>query len=330
VRRASAPWLIVTLAICVATLLADSAGAAEGPLFSLDYRKPAALAEACPDDASFRNLVTARLGYDPFAANLDAPNRIRVELNLAHGRVAASATLTREGQAARSARALEGAPSECEAVVAALATTVAIALDPMRASATGAPALPPGSKDDTPRQAEPPLPGPERPHPKPLVLFASAAPVISIGLAPSPSLGGEAGFGMRRGQFSLEALARAETTPTSVQVASGDHLGATVYSGSLLPCGWVVGLRLCGVVRIGLFEGAASDLARPKSGAASFYGALGLRAGYQIRLTEALALEPSLDVAAPLDRTELVINGAGVWTASVVSAGAAVTLHVFF
>jgi hypothetical protein len=330
----------VACAIAIAAFAIPAIAAADGPLVALDYERAPALVDSCPDESSFRNLVVARLGADPFTAlGSDAEDRVHVSLSLLRGRVQADAALLRRGQPPRAPRALEGAPRECEAIVTALATTVAIALDPRFAPA--ATKAPPSAT--TPRvtaaPSEPPAPDPfdapavppenAPPEGERSRLFASAAPVISVGVAPSPSLGGEAGLGIRRGAFSLQLLARAEATPADVHVASGDRLGAAIYTGSLVPCGTVSHARICGLLRVGAFEGDAPDLAQKHPGAL-FYAAVGLRVGYELRLSEALSLEPAFEVVVPLERNSLVISGESVWTAPVASAGAALTLLFSF
>src|SRR5580658_6794942 len=113
---------------------------AEPATIRLDYERPDTLADACPDAASFRNLVVARLGYDPFdprpPVEGGAGDEVRVVLTPHNRRVQAEALLVRAGRPARSARALEGSLGECESVVAALATTLAIALDAENGLAT--------------------------------------------------------------------------------------------------------------------------------------------------------------------------------------------------
>src|ERR1700735_3689701 len=103
------------------------AGSAAGapPALRLDYQRPDSLANACPDASSFRNLVIARLGYDPFESHVAGGSHDEVHVALVQRgrRVEASALLVRGGRAMGSPRALEGSVLECESVVSALATT---------------------------------------------------------------------------------------------------------------------------------------------------------------------------------------------------------------
>jgi hypothetical protein len=332
VRRAAPVWLACAIGVSAAAVVRESAAEERGRV-ALDYARAVPLEGTCPDESSFRNLVVARLGYDPFGGD-DTPDRIHVVLTLDHGHVAASAALQRAGQSGRAPRTLEGGPGDCEAMVAALATSVAITLDPMH---EGAPPPPPPSTPvgtSEPHSPEPPAPEPPSAEPHPphrsaLSVFVSAAPVVSLGLAPSVSLGGEAGVGVRRGQFSLEVLGRAETTPGSAEV-NGVRLTASVYSGTLLPCGTVSHVRICGVIRVGDYAGVAPDLVQKQQNPAAFYMSLGLRTGYEIRLSEIVSIEPSLGVEVPLLRPALEINSQPIWSPRVASGTAAVAVHVLF
>lgn len=303
---------------------------------ALDFDRAQALAATCPDESSFRKLVIARLGYDPFVQ--DAHDRVRVSLTARGTRVAASIVLLREGHAAPAPRIVEGAPSECESLLAALATTLSIALhsEPARPAEESAP---PEAEPEAPEDRRPALDAPA-PPPAPipaappraearLGLFASAAPVVSVGVAPAATLGGEGGLGLRRGRFSIEVRGRAETMTAPTRVDSGDRLRASIYTGALVPCGAIGSARVCGLLRLGIFDGQGVDLVT-KDGSALFYAALGARAGYELRLGESFALEPSVEAAVPLRRITLGIAGTDVWTAPILSASAALALNAYF
>src|SRR5690242_9106328 len=79
----------------------------------LAYATPADVA-GCPDEASFRNLVAARLGYDPFLA--EGRHDAAVSIEKHHGKLVARARVTRQGQTEPGVRELGGAPDQCEAL----------------------------------------------------------------------------------------------------------------------------------------------------------------------------------------------------------------------
>ncbi|WP_394835167.1 hypothetical protein LVJ94_52580 [Pendulispora rubella] len=290
----------------------------------------------CPDETSFHNLVAARLGYDPFRA--DGQHAVSVSFRKERGKTRARAEVQRGGPAAGT-REFTG--EGCEPLAAALATTVAMALDPLHVSA---PASEPPVPAPAPRaESLPTLPGEPAPAPPPQVVFverrtSSPAPtrtsepsepvaflgsvggVASFALAPTMTLGGAMEVGFRYGVFSLSAEGRAEITPTTTRVDSGDRVNATVYSGALVPCLHFGSWLACGVGRVGAFQGRAPDVVHPSLGTSAF-GSVGLRGGYMIPLTKVLSVRASVEGAVPLVRTTLVIDKDEVWTAPPVTAG---------
>jgi hypothetical protein len=113
------------------TATALCASASEPARLTLTYGAPEEA--GCPDEGSFRNLVAARLGYDPFVP--ESQDGVRVELVRDHQRMRGHVEVARQGQGAPLARDLSGDADKCEALGAALATTLAIALDPVSALA---------------------------------------------------------------------------------------------------------------------------------------------------------------------------------------------------
>ncbi|WP_394845704.1 hypothetical protein LZC95_52830 [Pendulispora brunnea] len=299
----------------------------------------------CPDESSFHNLVAARLGYDPFRP--DGQHAVSVSFRKERAKIRARAEVQRGGPAAGT-REFTG--EACEPLAAALATTVAMALDPLHVSAPAAEPPPPAGATslagETPalHKAEPlpTLPGEPQPTPPPQVVFverrtnptpsrpsepsepvaflASVGGVVSFALAPTMTLGGAMEIGFRYGVFSLSAEGRAELTPTTTRVDSGDRVDATIYSGALLPCFHFGAWLGCAVGRIGAFQGRAPDVVHPSLGTSAF-GSVGLRGGYMIPLTKVLSVRASVEGAIPVVRTTLVIDGGEVWTAPPVTAG---------
>jgi hypothetical protein len=230
----------------------------------------------------------------------------------------------------------------CEPLAAALATTVAMALDPLHVNAPVEPVPSPPPAPPPPVQAaplptlpvetppaaapqvvfveRPPAPARPREPGEPVALVGSVGGVASFALAPTMTLGGAMEVGFRYGIFSLSVEGRAELTPTTTRVDSGDRIDATVYSGALVPClhfGQWIG---CGVGRAGAFQGRAPDVVHPSLGTSAF-GAVGLRGGYMIPLSKILSVRASVEGLVPVVRTTLVIDGQDVWTAPPVTAG---------
>jgi hypothetical protein len=293
----------------------------------------------CPDEASFRNLVAARLGYDPFTTQ--ALDRVDIEIVRSASQLRGRASVQRAGTKGGGDREIVGRHDECEALAAALATTVAIALDPVRAMGPtlAPPVLPPPPPVATP--TEPSAPPPPvvvrdtRPALPPSVrkesirLFGSAAGVASVGAAPSITLGGEVGFGLGVRAFSLELTGRAEAMPGAAQVPSGDRIEVTILSTALVPCSHFGGVAVCAFGRVGTFQGYATDVATP-SLHTSVFASAGARSGYTLALSSVFALQGEIEVGFPLVRTALAIDGASVWTAPPVIGGVSLGAVVRF
>lgn len=297
------------------------------------------LGARCPDEESFRNQVAARLGYQPFVQ--DGKHRASVTLRIVGDRVRGRAEVLRFGQSTAGVRELDGEIEKCETLTAALATAVAIALDPVRSAQPATPAAPPPPATDVrlapppPPLAPPPLP-PEQPGPPPvqsaapsrtsrIALFGTAGAIGAVGLMPGLAMGGDAGVGLRFEVLSLELSGRVETMPTAARADSGDRLEATMFSAVLSPCGHLGRWLACGIGRVGALQGRAPDVVHPSLGT-SLFGAIGARGGYVLPLSSALALRGLASAEFPLVRTSLVIDKASVWTAP--PAAAALELGV--
>ena len=269
--------------------------------------------DRCPDEDSFRQQVAARLGYQPFTPN--GKHDVSVSLLADGTRVRGHASVTRLGEEP-GVRDLESGLDKCEPLTAALATAVAIAIDPVRAMQGPSPPLSPLVPAPPPRNSPPatdaPLPRTERPSP--VGLLGSSAFVASFGLAPSYVAGAELGVGLRLRSFSLTAAGRFETTLGAVFIDSGDRVEATVFSAALLPCGHYRSWIGCGIARFGAFQGRAPDVVNPSLGT-SWWGAFGLKGGYIFSVSRSFGLRALLSLEVPLVRTSLVINKTPVWTA---------------
>jgi hypothetical protein len=332
----AAARLTIAALATVATIatFARSAAADDRAELVLDYRAPDTA--GCPDEGSFRHLVAARLGYDPFVPV--GPSVVHVSVTRDHHTLRGRIAIARPGQLPSTPRDLAGQSDQCAALGEALATTLAIALDPVHALATPAPAPSPAPP---PPLAPPPLsPAPTAPlPPAPMAtpppaplhvgLYGFAGGLASLGNAPAVTLGGDLGVGLRLRAFSLELSGRAETTPGDPRASSGDRLAVTILSGSLQPCLTLGPASGCVTGRLGALQGYAPDVTHPSLGS-SLYAAVGVRVAYTFPLTSALALRPSLEAAIPLVRTQLEIDGTPIWTSLPLSGSANLALVVDF
>ncbi|CAN5846812.1 hypothetical protein BH11MYX4_BH11MYX4_29360 [soil metagenome] len=301
----------------------------------LTYIANSDAAGRCPDEESFRNQIAARLGYQPFTTS--GRHRVAVSLAAARGRVHGRAEVTRAGQTTPGVRELDDKIDNCEALASALATTVAIALDPVRGLApapepvASPPLPPPPPHDDRDRGPEPVAPAPPEPRapPRPIRFFAGAGGVFSLGVAPGTAIGAEAAVGARREAFSLEISARIETMTESERLATGDRVEATVLSGALAPCGQLGVFVGCIFGRAGAFQGRAPDVVNPSLGTTVF-GAVGLRAGVRFVVWRWISLEALAEAGLPLVRTSLRIGADNAWTAPPAFFGGRLAVVVLF
>jgi hypothetical protein len=344
-RSSSGSGLFIAAALATLTLAQEGVCDDAKETARLAYTTPAEV-PGCPDEASFRNLVAARLGYDPFVPEGRHDAAVAIEKH--HGKLVARARVTRQGQTEPGVRELGGTPDQCEALAQALATTVAIALDPVRGRRgpeTSSPALPASLPAPAPAPAPvftpapvivfwpPPPPYTFKPAPvhrhTPVSFFGVARGLAAIGAAPGPTLGGELGIGLGVGAFSITGALRVEATPGTAIEASGDAIEATMFTGDVIPCGHLARWSLCGLARLGVFEGRSPSVVRPRLGG-SLYFAVGARGGYALPITDALALTAGLEAAVPLLRTTLTIDQAVAWTAPPISAALDLGIKVTF
>jgi hypothetical protein len=305
-----------------------TAAAADKQSLTLGYVAPTDL--DCPDASSFENLVAARLGYDPFVAT--SPDSVRVEITKDKGRLRGRATIQRAGAREQPpARELVGELTKCEALGAALATSLAIALDPVRALApppanpppanpppanpppTNPPPANPPPANPPPTNSPPVNPPPANP-PRTTALDVGAAFLVSVGEAPSVALGASVGAAFRWKSFVLEALARVTSTAGAVTLDSGDRASALVFGGEIAPCLRLSFVTGCTFLRAAGFRGFAPDVVDPAAvvTAAAFTG---VRLGVGIPLGSVITLRPTIEGAIALVRTSFLIDRATVWTA---------------
>ena len=122
--------------VSVASLLLGALGATFSSPARAAPNEQATLAyttvSGCPNEASFRRKVAARLGYDPFVEK--AARAVEIKFAVSGKRVSATTRL-RMPTKPDSVRSLEEAPDHCEELSDAVAAGVAVAIDPVRASA---------------------------------------------------------------------------------------------------------------------------------------------------------------------------------------------------
>lgn len=328
-RRACGVLAVVAAALVSGPSLAS-------PSARLIYAR-AAEAEGCPDEETVRAAVAARLGYDPFFPW--APNTVLVDLQRSGDRFRADVKLVDEHGVVRGARHLE-TRSECADLMEAMALTISLVVDPLSLSSTPRTAEPanstprpitepsPEAPTPTVTSRTPPAPPPSSPHPERIHVYAGAGVLGSLGTAPAPSFGGDVLLGARRQVFSLEVDARGEL-PASRELTAGTA-GSERLMGSLIPCLHLSVSMFCMVGSLAWVHASGSGLTSDRSGSAAA-GALGARAGVELKLGPILRLRAYADLLAELFAPRLQIGGVDVYTLSPISGdiGLAALVQLF-
>ncbi|MBX7113461.1 MAG: hypothetical protein K1X64_03930 [Myxococcaceae bacterium] len=178
---------------------------------------------SCPDEAALKGNVVSRLGYDPFVPA--APVRALTRFTRAGQRFSASLELVREGEAPRT-RTLDSESTDCRDVAESLALALTLAIDPQFLVREKPRAVPP---------APPPLPVPAVPHASaPVELAVYGGGLVSVGLSPSPTVGGNVGLGFRYRALALYGEGRFDA-PASIELAAG-VVHTSLLLGTVLPC----------------------------------------------------------------------------------------------
>ena len=268
----------------------------------------AATDATCPAASVFRDLVTARLGYDPFRD--DASSLVSVVIEPGRKGVLIG-TVTVE-----KSRELVGRDGECGELAQALAVALAIQLDPFGeqaklAKAAPLPPPPPPSEAPPPAIAVPPPPGAEAPPPvlEPPTLRSdlSAAFLVGIGVLPGPALGAAGRLAFARGNLSAGAGLRYVGTPGTATV-HGEEVSGSLLTGTLDGCAtWSV-LTGCAIANVGSFSAEAETVAVPRSRSA-FYLDLGARVAARVPLGPRYAIEVFLEGHVPFTAPELYVDG---------------------
>lgn len=312
----------------------------------LEYVRDDAAASQCPDEATFRTLVQARLGYDPFDEG--GSLALRVELRSRAREIAGSLLLVGERGEKRTERTLRH--DDCFELVSSVALATAIAVDADAMRAGGVPAsAPPPEPEAAPTSAPPaaePRPEPARPSPpegtrsrwratRPGARL-TAALLMPVGLTPAPRGGVSVGLGVQGGVWSMVAEGVA-LFPSSHAESFGSVSSVVAY-GSLVPCGHlpvhrIVRIDLCAVGSLGAMHSDAREVTRSVR-RRHLFATVGPRAGVTVMPRPRVGVAAIFDMPVNLARAHLRIADRGelreAWVASRVGfvAGLGLVLHL--
>jgi hypothetical protein len=289
----------------------------------LAYERTGAALKTCPDEATFRALVAARLGYEPFAK--ESSIALRVDFRSRGAAIEGSMKLTSNGER-KGERTMSAAQKDCYELAASLALAAAVAVDPEGAQAQR---TEPGATSDEERRPVPqpptarPAPTAAPPSPSapaapthaasPLGFQLDLGPVLSFGMQPSPAVGLRLGGGLRIGPWSVAAEASA-FLPTERSAPYGAVSAHALY-GSIVPCAHPGSARLavdlCAVVSIGALFSDAEGVGQSRA-VTDRYTTVGPRLGLTFVLSDSLGFMLNVEAPVNLSRVHLYIDDGGV------------------
>ena len=272
------------LPVLSALLLAQPAAAQARLTFSSD-------SPACREDALVR-AVASRLGYDPFAARVEAGVEVNV---IGDSTLRATLTVPRPGLAPAS-RVLSG-PADCAALTEALAGALA-------AHFSGAA---PGAERPPVAQAAAPPPA-ELP---PARVVAGIAAGADIGQQPdglvSARLGARVGGGRVSGLLELVL-----TLPSRLRLSGGGSIEGQFVGGDAGVCLGASVFVGCALLRAGAMRYGGADLDMASQGwLPSLSG--GVRAAVEWPRNSLVAVQASLELRVPITRLSLYVGEQLAW-----------------
>ena len=293
------------------------------PTARLVYVRSAGAA-ACPDEDALRTAVAARLGYEPFRHT--APVTLVARVTRVSGLYRGEVELLDENGIERGTRALAERTDRCEDVVAAMALTASIVIDPLSLTRSAPPPdatadvtdfqstpapPPPAVAPPPPRTVEEEAPRPPPSRPTRARPFVGTTFIGAFGVEPAASFGMSAFAGLRGKVVSLALEGRADLG-TSTDVAPVGSVSSRVVLGSVIPCFHTGPAFVCPMGSLGLLTGSSSSIAGPRSNSMLF-ASVGARVGVELNLSGPLALFSATELGVPMTRPEFRIDGRSVY-----------------
>lgn len=289
----------------------------------------------CPNESALRELVSARLGRDPFAAQ-DGGVTARVELRREGRHAIAVVQFVASDGTLLGTRRLGPASTRCTEIAEVVAATLAVAMEEL--AATDAP---PASADtagpiettsaiETPTMATlpdaPALEEVEATEEPPIAAYdveqgpaaqaAATEPAAHVAVAGGVAIGWQPDVvGQVALEVGLEARDWSAVVDIRVQSAAGTDAGraGTSWVGAgLIGCGRIDWLSLCGVGVLGRMSGTGSNVDVSRHASATTFG-LGVSASVELRPTEWLGLSFRGEVVGEVVRPNIVLDGRIAW-----------------
>ncbi|MBK7864175.1 MAG: hypothetical protein IPJ65_37385 [Archangiaceae bacterium] len=312
--------------LCVAALAwADNA------TVRMEYQRGGG-AEACPDEQSLRDRVTARLGYDPFRAAAPLHLRLSIARAAAAGLVGRLEVLGAAGETLRQ-REISSEKTDCVEIAEALTLATSLAIDPFSVN--------------RPRPAEPERVAPSPPQPAPvapaLAPVPPPAPVedrhlaltpevsvgvgLAFGLEPQVSVGFLAGARLKISRFSIGLEGRLGL-PSQVTFQAASVSSSLLFA-SVLPCFHLGPLAGCALLSGGALRVSSRGLENAEPKTTPFLAA-GARLELSLPVESRFFGRLTADLLGPLIRTSFVVDGQIKWSSPPVGGAVALVGGVRF
>jgi hypothetical protein len=322
-RRSARTAVLATAAVATSAVMAR----AEHASVTLSYTS-AKSATSCPDENTFRGLVAARLGYDPFVSA--GVRTLAVDFERRGNEVVGRLDLSTEGDVRAVKRTLRTSADDCFELATSMALVVAVAVDPNALPGGTPPAAPPEPPEPAlsppktkapdslvatkPAPAEPH--GPDRPKRSGRSLRLELAGLLTEGVVPAPSAGVRAGVGLDFGSWSVRAEGAFVSAGSRENPEGRGDVSAFALAGSLAPCvdpidADAFGLELCAVGSLGALRATAREVTRAAP-TSTLLANLGPRVATIVMLSHVLGLGIAAEAPFSLSRAHLYIDDGGV------------------
>ena len=335
IRRAASVFLI-------AGVLAISTRAVASPTARLVYVRGEG-AESCPDDEALRQSVSAHLGYDPFRPFVQTT--LFAEVRREGESFVGSVKMVDERGLERGARKLESRGADCSEIMAAMALSMSIAIDPrsaLRAAPPDEQATTDGA-DEPPKEPEPTPapPAPVSPSPPPDVVRPPPPPIrpstrggVGLGAYGVLGEGATATAGARvSGEIVWSKVSAGVelrgALPTSAGIAGGGSVRTSLISGAFVPCRRLAWASVCAIGLVGRIQTETVDVATPAS-RGIVHVAAGVRLAADIPLDEGFTFRVAADALGTLAPFVVEVDGRRVYQSPAISGLAGASIVYFF
>ena len=319
-RRSARTAVFATAAVATSATLAR----AEHASVTLSYTS-ARSATSCPDENTFRGLVAARLGYDPFESA--GVRTLAVDFERRGNEVVGRLELSADGDAKSVKRTLRTSEDDCFELATSMALVVAVAVDPNAlAESTPPPAtpqpsapvpsLPTASTSEASEAANPAPAKPRGPERSERSLRFELGALLTGGVVPALAAGVRAGVGLDFGTWSVRAEGAFVSAGSRDNPGGPGEVSAFALMGSLAPCvdpidADAFGIELCAVGSLGTLRSTAKEVARAAP-TGTLLASLGPRVATMVMFSQVLGVGISAEAPVALSRAHLYIDDGGV------------------